>query len=100
MIKANPRLPGTGLPSLYLRVYNLDLLSAVVCTYLGKPITYQGTLTPASSPKWERFRRLVYLISEAKYEFVSLKEYDLKALCILKSYYGRKLYIKEYNILL
>ena len=100
MIEANPRLPGAGLPSLYSRVYNPDLLSATVCTYLGKPITYRGTLTPASSPKRERFGRLVCLISEAEHEFAGLKERDLKALRTLKSYCGHKLYIKEHDIVL
>jgi biotin carboxylase len=100
MIEANPRLPGAGLPSLYSRVYNPDLLSAAVCTYLGKPITYRGTLTPASSPKRERFGRLVCLISEAEHEFAGLKERDLKTLRTLKSYCGHKLYIKEHDSLL
>jgi hypothetical protein len=47
MIKAGARLPGAGLSSLYSEVYDPDL-SAAVCTYLGKPITYLGTPIPAS----------------------------------------------------
>jgi hypothetical protein len=67
-------------------------LSAAVCTYLGKPITYLGTPIPASSSKRERFGRIVCLISEAEHEFVGLKEEDLKILRTLGSYFGHKLY--------
>jgi hypothetical protein len=70
----------------------------VICTYLGKPITYLGTLTLASSPKRERFGRLVCLISEAKKEFSGLKDHDLEILYILESYCRHKLYILERTI--
>jgi hypothetical protein len=71
------------------------LLSATVCTYLGRPITYKGTLTRASSARQERLGRIVCLISEAEHKFPGLTEGDLKRLCILKSYRGHKLYVKS-----
>jgi biotin carboxylase len=95
MIEAGPRLPGAGLPSLYSEVYDPDLLSAAVCSYLGKPITYPGTLVPASSPKRKRFGRAVCLISQAEHEFRGLEDGDLKRLRTLTSYCGHKLYVKK-----
>ena len=81
MIEAGARLPGAGLPSLYSRVYNPDLLSATVCATIGKPIT---SATPSIS-KRERFGRIVCLISEAEHGFVGLKEGDLKKNCVCLS---------------
>ena len=100
MIEAGARLPGAGLPSLYSEVYDPDLLSAAVCTYLDKPITYPGTLLPASSPKRKRFGRAVCLISEAEHEFRGIDDGDLKRLRMLMSYCGHKLYVKKHSTLL
>jgi biotin carboxylase len=99
MIEANCRLPGAGLPSIYTQVYNPDLLSATVCTYLDKPITYKGSSIPAHSSKRERFGRIVCLISEAEHEFTGLEQGDLQKLRTLKSYGGHKLYIKKHAAL-
>jgi hypothetical protein len=97
MIEAGARLPGAGLPSLYPRVYNPDLLSAALNTHLGMPVTYLGMVTRAYSSKRERFGRIVCLISEAEREFVGLTDGDLKKLRRLESYCGHKLYIQEHD---
>lgn len=86
MIKAGTWLPGVGLPSLYSKVvYNADLLSAVVCTYLDVKIPLYGSR--------ECLGRIVYVVSEAECEFPGLKGDDLKRLQTLESYWGYKLYI-------
>lgn len=100
MIEAGARLPGAGLPSLYADVYNPDLLSAAVCTYLGKPITYKGTNTHAAGARRERFGRVVCLISEAEHKFAGLTEEDSKTLRTLKSYRGHKLYVNKNDALI
>ena len=92
MIEAGARLPGAGLPTLYSRVYNPDLLTAVVCTYLGKLIT-------GSRSERQCFGRVVCLISEAEHEFSGLTHDDLKKLQRLESYWSHKLYIQERDIL-
>jgi hypothetical protein len=97
MIEAGARLPGAGLPSLYPRVYNPDLLSATVNTCLGMPVTYLGMATRAYSSKRDRFGRIVCLISEAEREFVGLTDGDVKKLRRLESYCGHKLYIREHD---
>jgi hypothetical protein len=92
MIEAGARLPGAELPSLYSRVYDPDLLSATVYTYLGIPIR-------AYRSEQERFGRIVCLFSEAENEFSGLKDRDLEILHTLESYCGHKLYIQEHDIL-
>lgn len=99
MIEAGPRPPGAGLPSLYSEVYEPDLLSAAVCSYLGKPITYPGTVVPASSARRKRFGRAVCLISETEHKFLALEDSDLKRLRTLTSYCGHKLYVKQHGTL-
>jgi biotin carboxylase len=99
MIEAGARLPGAGLPSLYSEVYDPDLLSAVVCTYLDKPITCPGTIIPASSSKRKRFGRAVCLISEAEHEFCGIEDGDFQRLRTLTSYCGHKLYVKKQGTL-
>ena len=92
MIEAGARLPGAGLPTFYSKVYNPDLLSAAVCTYLGMPIPTYGS-------KQECFGRLICLISEVERKFTGLRDSDIEALHGLKSYCGHKLYIKKHDIL-
>jgi hypothetical protein len=91
MIEANARLPGAGLPSLYSRVYNPDLLSAAVHTYLGVAM-------PPSASR-ECLGRIVCLVSEAERKFPGLEDGDLERLQTLESYWGHKLYIQEQGVL-
>lgn len=93
MIEANCRLPGAGLPLLYTGVYTPDLLSATVCTFLGKPIAPASASEPAA--KRERFGRVICLISEAEHEFLGLDKADETSLQNLESYRGYIFYIKE-----